>query len=59
MLEERRLRVDNAPLGRWQEGFARASLTNNYGWVGGWAGGRVGGWVGEARRGEAVSGLLC
>lgn len=28
--EERRLRVDNAPLGPFQEGFALASLTNNY-----------------------------
>ena len=28
--EERRLRVDNAPLGRWQEEFAAASLINSY-----------------------------
>lgn len=30
VLEERRLRVDNAPLGAFQEQFAQASLTNNY-----------------------------
>ncbi len=29
--EERRSRIDNAPLGRFQEDFARACLTNNYG----------------------------
>ncbi|KAK9831200.1 hypothetical protein WJX74_007227 [Apatococcus lobatus] len=29
--EERRSRVENAPLGRYQEAFARACLTNNYG----------------------------
>lgn len=29
--EERRSRVDNAPLGRYQQAFARACLTNNYG----------------------------
>ncbi len=28
--EERRLRVDNAPLGPFQEAFSLASLTNNY-----------------------------
>ena len=30
VLEERRLRVDNSPLGAWQEGFAGRSLGNNY-----------------------------
>ncbi len=30
VLEERRMRVDNAPLGRFQEAFGLASLTNNY-----------------------------
>lgn len=28
--EERRARIDNAPLGRFQEAFARAALANNY-----------------------------
>jgi predicted Zn-dependent peptidase len=30
VLEERRLRVDSSPLGRFQEKFAEESLTNNY-----------------------------
>lgn len=30
VFEERRLRVDNAPLGPFQEAFSQASLTNNY-----------------------------
>ena len=29
--EERRLRVDNSPMGRWQEGFLAAAFANNYG----------------------------
>ena len=28
--EERRARIDNAPLGRFQEAFAGAALANNY-----------------------------
>ena len=28
--EERRARIDNAPLGRFQEAFAGAALGNNY-----------------------------
>ena len=34
VLEERRLRVDNSPLGPFSEAFALASLSNNYRWVG-------------------------
>ena len=30
VLEERRLRVDNSPLGPFSEAFALASLSNNY-----------------------------
>lgn len=30
VLEERRMRVDDAPMGRFQEGFAGQALTNNY-----------------------------
>ena len=29
--EERRLRVDNSPMGRWQESFLAAAFANNYG----------------------------
>ena len=29
--EERRLRVDNNPMGRWQESFLAAAFANNYG----------------------------
>ena len=30
VLEERRMRVDDSPMGRFQEGFAGEALTNNY-----------------------------
>lgn len=30
VLEERRMRVDDSPMGRFQEGFAGQALTNNY-----------------------------
>lgn len=33
VLEERRLRVDNSPLGPFSEAFALASLSNNYRWA--------------------------
>ena len=30
VLEERRMRVDDSPMGRFQESFAAQALTNNY-----------------------------
>lgn len=39
VFEERRLRVDNSPLGPWSEEFAQRSLANNYRWGRGGGGG--------------------
>jgi hypothetical protein len=49
VLEERRLRVDNSPLGPFSEQFALRSLANNYRWV----------WVWKGREGMRGGVLVC